>query len=175
MSLPRGDRQIRWLVCERTGRSAAALRIAVARDAARRRNDRNIHRIKEFRGLRELSESLPNDHPAIALVEVGEENLADVVEFLSGQHNKHLRFVALKDESLRKSADNTKLIVPDRDFVSNTLFEAGAVDILETPRQISRLLPLAARLAQADSCFSKSPRDYSIAEMAKLALPWQID
>ncbi len=218
MSIQCGDRYIFWFVCERTGRWAAALRVAIARHHSSDRSWIPLARIKEVRTLTQLmgslllsrklpvgdlseaddvlnsraesasetpptprrpgfllSNSLPKDHPAIVLVEVGEENLADVLEFFSTQRDQNLRFVALMDDSLGKSAGNTKSIVYDRDFICDALCEAGAADILQTPRQIARLLPLAVRLAQANSCFGKPARDDSIAEMAKLALPWQDD
>lgn len=178
MSIPRGDRQISWMVCERTGRWAAALRVAITRDEVSRRKvtrAHSTHRVTEFRSLPTLRGSLPKGRLAIVLVEVGNENLADVLELFSTHHDQNLRFAALMDDSWKTSTGRTKSIVRDPDSVSDALLEAGAADILQTPRQIARLFPLAARLARAGSCFGKTAGDDSIAEMAKHALPWQDD
>lgn len=191
MSKLRGDRRISWVVCDRTGRWAAALRVAIARDGAYRTDESNSHRIKEIQGLAELNESLDElgalrcasrlngrsllMRSPVVLVEVGEESLADVLEFFSARHGDNLKFVAMMDERLEKSTARVKTLIRKPDFTSDVLFEAGVVDVLKSPRQIARLFPLAARLVQAGSCFGKTTGDDSIAEMAKLALPWQDD
>lgn len=175
MSVRRGDRCLSWMIYERTSRWAPALRVAVTNPTHVKRSGIGPTRIKEFRTLAQLTQSLPNSRPSLGLVEVYDDNVAEALDFFSTHNARHLSFVALMDVSLRMSSGKRSSIGRDHDFISDALFEAGAVDVLKTPRQIARLLPVAARLAQAGSCFAKRAGDDSIAEMAKLALPWQDD
>src|SRR5262245_47205189 len=96
-------RQVEWIVCERSGRWAAAIRSAVSRSSW---PSSDIPRIYEVRQLTDLKERLEVRPEVIALVESQRENFADVLFWLAEavQDHRSARFVALVDRRIWESA-----------------------------------------------------------------------
>jgi hypothetical protein len=159
-----------WIVCERSDRWAAAIRAAFLRTPG----SKIPPRLYEIRNLNELKAAW-NDHPhSITFVEVGPDNLPQVVDLLSGASCRcESRIVALVDYSLWKDAEST-FGKSDNGIgrIADMLREAGATDVLESPRRLQGLLQLRERLI---SPYTASPAmDHSsIHEWAHSLLPWQ--
>jgi len=149
-----------WVVCEQSGRWASALRFAIAR----RSNVRLTPRLYEVRGLPELLLLLKDRSIELALVEVGRANLADVLELLA----RSSRNVALLDQSI---CENNSA---ERRAVSDALWEAGAVDVIESPRSLVRLFELGKRIGDLSvKSGHNSLERQPVAEWAWSLLPWQ--
>ena len=154
-----------WVVCEQSGRWASALRLAIAR----RPNERLTPRLYEVRVLPELLLLLKDRSIELALVEVGRANLADMLELLvQGQITQSSRNVALLDQSI---CENNSA---ERRAVSDALWEAGAVDVVESPRSLVRLFALGERIADLSvKSGHNSLERQPVAEWAWSLLPWQ--
>jgi hypothetical protein len=154
-----------WVVCEQSGRWASALRFVIAR----RPSERLAPRLYEVRGLPELLSLLKERSIELALVEVGRANLADVLELLAGGRlTRASRNVALLDRTI---CENN---AAERRAVSDALWEAGAVDVIESPRSIGRLFALGERIAAVSSPTGRGADNRQpVAEWAWSLLPWQ--
>ena len=147
----------KWLVCESSGRWAAALRATCARLP----KDQPTARLYEVRTLENLSTHLDEQKCDLVLIEVGRENLTEVLQLLVRRGPRLGRFVALKEESAGQS-------------VADLLLEAGAVDVVESPRQLSGLLALHNRLAAVRGPIGGGIGDrQSFTEWAWSTVPWQ--
>jgi hypothetical protein len=154
-----------WVVCEQSGRWVSALRLAIAR----RPNERLTPRLYEVRGLPELLSLLKERTIELSLVEVGRANLADVLELLAeGRLTRSSRNVALLDRSICETNS------AERRAASDALWEAGAVDVVESPRNLVRLFALGERLADLSGKSGHNSLDrQAVAEWAWSLLPWQ--
>ena len=140
--------------------SSMALRLAIAR----RPNERLTPRLYEVRGLPELLSLLKERSIELALVEVGRANLADVLELLA----RSSRNVALLDRSV------FEINSAERRAVSDALWEAGAVDVIESPRSLVRLFELGERIGDLSvKSGHNSLERQPVAEWAWSLLPWQ--
>ena len=154
MSVPQ-----KWIVCEQSGRWAAAMRVACARLP----KAHPMPRLYEVRTLRELS-TLPDEHGRdLALIEVGPGNLTEVLQLLVRCRSQLSQFVAL----LGNPADQAQPI-------AELLWEVGALEVVESPRQLGGLIALQNRLAAArgPSVGGVDERQ-SFADWAWSTLPWQ--
>jgi hypothetical protein len=160
-----------WILCESSSRWATALRTAFARW----RSDQIAPRLFEVRDLPDFK-GYVNDQPYdLALVEVGKSNLADVLGVLAGHSSPECRFVALIDNTLYGVQVDD---VASRDFgpqrIADVLWEAGATEVVESPRQLRGLLALGNLVAAAAATSGGgSAESQSIADWAWSRLPWQ--
>jgi hypothetical protein len=166
MSIPQ-----HWIVCERSGRWTAALRIAFSRLA----EAQTIPRLYEVRTLGELLTHLDEHGCDLALIEVGMENLAEVLQLLMRSGARLAQCVALLEDShdqRRQSAAASH--EPDTQPIADLLWEAGAAEVVESPRQLRGLLALHNRLAAARGPIMGGVAErQSFAEWAWSTLPWQ--
>lgn len=147
-------RTINLLICEQSGRWAAALRMALERAASSRH--RPPTRIQEVRRLAELVAAIDGNPTVLPLVEAQPENLAAILALLTQLNDQSIPIVALVDDS--RSTD--------------ALYEAGAALVVETPRQVAATLKLAIHLTTSPNPPAMSD-SASIADWAHAALPWQ--
>jgi hypothetical protein len=175
MSAPLPPRGSWWLVCETTGRWAAALRLAITRKVHEVSPKLSPRHVREFRVLAELEAVLQQGSFSHAFVEVRRENLGAVLDLLSSQRHKDMPLVALLDESVGHDLNSNSSTAGNQAPIIDALFEAGATDVIKTPRQIGRFLAAAAHQYRASSCLGDKAREYSITELAWNALPWQDD
>ncbi len=163
-----------WIVCERTSRWAAGVRTTAARHA---NTVQSTTRIVEVRTLGELSQRLDEQPNSLALVEVNDGNLASVLAWLTNAQGRypHARFVALLD-TLLAAHDETWPVAQSgkvHDVVS-ALLEAGAVDVVESPRHLHSFLAIAERhRALAATNKAPSAENLPLLEWARTLLPWQ--
>ena len=103
----------------------------------------------------------------MVLVEVHRDNLASVLELVANSRTKN-RLAALLDANLDS---------PHSQLVADALLEAGAIAVLDSPRQIATLLDVASctrRTApHAESRHGESDSLMSVIDEAWAALPWQ--
>ena len=148
-----------WILCERDGSWAAALRVTAARAAD---GFAVIPRLAEVRSLEELAARLQIRSDGLAMIEVRRATLRPVLAWLAEARNRYsaARFVALIERQL------------DRQDVVDALLEAGSDDIACSPRHLQHLLSLAKQHAAIRSAMS---RHESMAAWARSELPWQVD
>jgi hypothetical protein len=163
-----------WIICEKSSRWAAALRMALERDV---RPDRCEDRLHEVRSLAELSERLSERRVSLAAIEVRRANLGDVLKWLSTDSRRasRTRFVTLLDRSLQ--SDPWEIAARGADVLrdaSDALREAGATDIVVSPRRLGPLIELGRRHA-ANMAQLHTPSDSELSFSAKAwaSLPWQ--
>lgn len=173
MSLPIPSRGSSWLVCETTGRWAAALRLAIARREQDTSPKLPARHVRELRSLSELEAVLQQGSSPHAFVEVRRENLGAVLDLLSSHRHEGVQFIGLLDDSVGHDSSNNSSIAGDQAPIIDVLFEAGAIDVIRTPRQIGRLLVATSYQYRGRSCLGDAAREYSITELAWNALPWQ--
>lgn len=163
-----------WIVCESSGRWAATLRLALVREGAAHGCPGLPRRIQEVRSLAELGSAMRENRTALGLVEVRSENLAAVLELLSWGWQRNVRLAALLDESPRRQPFGVNSRRSSHQDATDALCEAGALAVIETPRQISKLFAAAARqLAFRTRILELKGDPTSIADRAWAALPWQ--
>jgi hypothetical protein len=163
-----------WIVCERTSRWAAGIRTTVARHAT---NGQFTTRVFEVRKLSELAARLGEKPASLALVEVHEGNLANVLAWLTeAQHTyPHARSIALFD-NLPPAHDDSWPVAHagKRDDVVSALLEAGAVDVADSPRHLHSFLAIAERhralVATNKAAYAEN---LPLLEWARSLLPWQ--
>lgn len=145
-----------WIICEESGRWAAALRVAFNRSAD------IAPRLIEVRSLLELSNRPTEQTDDLVLIEVGIANVAEVAGFAARLNSQVAPFVAL----LKDAAEGRRL--------ADLLWEAGAVDVLSSPRELRGLLELHRRLATR-SRVGRGPslEQPSLTSWAWSMVPWQ--
>jgi hypothetical protein len=154
-----------WIIWEKSGRWAAALRTATAHLSAERLKASVPRRIREVRSLDEFQSALDDGRFQLGLVEVRLENLAAILGLLSSRSRSRGPIAALLDETLRGTANQLSVDV---------LREAGALTVVNSPRRISALLALTQGLAATPSSVSAAADEQpSFADWARSALPWQ--
>jgi hypothetical protein len=167
---------VEWIVCERTGRWATALRMALGRSGW---PPQSVPRLFEVRQLGELAARLDMRPDSLALVEVQRASFADVLIWLAeaGREHRRARFVALVDrgvwESIGSGLASRRC---DRRPVVDALREAGADEVVTSPRQLQGVLALGRRHASLRAVHPNSlSAQMSIAAWAWQSLPWQED
>ena len=147
-----------WLICEESGRWAAALRIAF---------DRSEHitsrpRLTEVRNLAELSNHPGERQADLVLVEVGTTSAAQTLEFAARLGARGTPFAALLKDALERSR------------LADLLWEAGAVEVVSSPRDLRGLLERHGRsTAHSRAGLGESLDSQSLADWAWSLLPWQ--
>jgi hypothetical protein len=162
------------IVCERSGRWAAALRSAVGRTAWARAS---APRIFEVRQLDELAAHLDSRSSPMALVEVERERFGDMLIWLAraSRANARARFVALMHRSVCEHlAIDTALRRHRRQLVTDALREAGTSEVVTSTLQLGTLLALGRQHALLRSArLDHESARMSISEWAWASLPWQ--
>jgi hypothetical protein len=161
-----------WIVCEHSGRWAAALRVALGRYGGCSL-DGVPRRVYETRSLTEFSSVVLQYRASIALVEVSIHNFAEVLDLISRKRRQSTIYVSLLDESLQRASNSDRLSLSAAIDAVDALQEAGSSVVLDSPRQIASLFPLAERLVDTGLCAVLDASLNSIADMAQAALPWQ--
>jgi hypothetical protein len=160
-----------WVVCEQSGRWSAWLRVAFGRLPGAG----SSLRLLEVRTLRELlahSDDRPCD---LSLIEVGPENLTEILQLLVRRDPRLDRFVAL----LEGIGDQPHMPIaragePIGGSIADLLIEAGAIDIVESPRQLRGLMALHNRLwTIRRSSTSGVAEAQSFVDWAWSTIPWQ--
>ena len=85
-----------WIVCEKSGRWAAALRVTSRREKA----ITLVPRILEVRNLAELDAAMHNQKEPLGFVEVRPDNLGTVLELLTNGPHQNVQYVVLLDDAL---------------------------------------------------------------------------
>jgi hypothetical protein len=148
-----------WIVCEKSGRWAAALRIALDQETS------IVHgpRILEVRSLAELDAAMNKRSARLGFVEVRPDNLGAVLEILTNGPHQNVRYVALLDDALA-----------GHQLVADVLWEAGAAEVIDSPRRMRPVLKFAELTAAVHTILPARTNELeSIAERAWAALPWQ--
>ena len=161
----------KWVVCEESGRWTAALRTAFARSPGAR----FAPRLYEVRTFEELSTHLDENRCDLTLVEVSRENLTEVVQLLMRRGTRLAEFVALlKGVAPLRQAAAPIHGEPVTQPIADLLWETGATDVVESPRQVRGLLALHDRLAAVRSPILGSFAErQSFSDWAWSTLPWQ--
>jgi len=161
----------KWIVCEESGRWTAALRMAFARLP----EPGSVPRLYEVRTLGELSAHLDENGHDLALIEVGRENLTEVLQLLVRRGSQLAQFVALLEEPAPQQSPAAVIHgEPGTHPVADLLWEVGAADIVESPRQLRGLLALHSRLVAGRGPFMRGFAErQSFATWAWSTLPWQ--
>jgi hypothetical protein len=163
-----------WIICERLGVWAAGLRMAIAR---RGPGTTGTPRIYEVRTLEGLNERLAAKPDSLVLVELHPGNVSQVLSWSAKLATLHrqARFIGLVDRSLAapdygnlgSSASHSSRLV-------DALLEAGAREIIFSPRQLPRILATAIKHAELwESRRRTTGLHQSITAWAWSLLPWQ--
>ena len=147
--------RVELIVCERTSRWAAALRMALAAAG-------EPCQLRETRRLPELDTELSERPVSIAAIEVHRDNLANVLDWLpkARQRLARTRYVALADRSL----------AADWDAVADALTEAGVDALSSSPRRLEAVLDLARLQAKMPVIVDESE---PLTTRVWASLPWQ--
>lgn len=162
-----------WIVCETTGRWAAALRVALKRFQAARTGT-VTPRTREARGLAELEASIGTTGATVGFVEVRSDNLAAILELFAKSARRNLHFVALLGDELGRPPEIGNARPTSRQSVADVLTEAGALCVINSPRQIGAAIEIAMQYCTVHTAATVGTGDSeSLAERAWAALPWQ--
>ena len=161
-----------WIVCERSGRWAAALRIAIARE-----NPPVTASIHEVRSLPELTSRLDVQLHSLALIEVERDQVESVLLWLAAASRRfaNARFAAALGYTLTAGELAPPSSTDDRQTIDDALMEAGAAEIVHSSRRLHALLVLGRRHASFSAALSQSLQQGkpSVATAAWASLPWQ--
>jgi hypothetical protein len=120
-------------------------------------------RLHEVRTVGELAKQLDENGRDLVLIEVGVGNLTEVLQLLVRRRSQFSQFVALLDSPSDQSQP-----------IAELLWEAGALEVVESPRQLAGLLALQNRLAAARRHRGNGVDErQSFADWAWSTLPWQ--
>jgi len=165
-----------WIVCERSNRWAAALRMAIGRDAAAGGPRR---RLREVRRLAELTAELAQRPASFVAIEIHRNNLGEALEWLAAARQYPLtRCVALVDRSLPSTVASLAPSGPATEReIRAALREAGALDVAESSRGLHAVLELGRRHAAVVSAAQQAVpgNDLPLEDRVWAALPWQPD
>jgi hypothetical protein len=159
-----------WVLCEQTGRWVAAIRLAFLRFGS----SKIAPRFYETRTLDELRTELKRPGANVALVEVRRDNLPQVFDLFSSQPwSCATHLIALMDYSLWHTGESSVSSLRHRkqQFI-DALREAGALDVVESPRRLHGLLQLGERLA-SQHVLSPEMNNSSTGTWARSIIPWQ--
>lgn len=150
-----------WVVCEQTGRWAAALRVELSRQAA----DYAKPRLLETRGFAELEAAVREHTPSLVLVEVCPGTAVTALGLLAKFATSYTRCIALLEFGDQPIAN--------RELTTDALLEAGALEVITSSRQLRAILQIGRLVATAGHKRGDGDSGESIAERAWAALPWQ--
>jgi len=165
--------QSAWIVCEHSGRWAAALRVTFSRQTT---PSAIAPKLYEVRSLVELAARLEERPTSIGLLEVRSGNVGEVLEWLLNAKRTFPRacFAALLDSSLTRRQPIAPTLADDRQLVIDALWEAGATEVAESPRYLHGILEVGRRHSERCSEFASAyAESQPIADWAWAALPWQ--
>jgi hypothetical protein len=152
-----------WIICERSSRWAAALRTALERQSTR---DAATTPLDEVRNLADLSARLDEFPSSLVLVEVTLKNFDATLAWLA--------------ETIRRNPQVKAAVLLDHDFCGNqaeaaaALREAGAAEVVLSPRQLQPVLSLGQHFASKTRAAAHSlAANQSIEKWAWSLLPWQ--
>jgi hypothetical protein len=147
-----------WIICEKNGRWTAALRVALARGGTVGTRDC----IQEVRNLTELTAAARDMPTAMVLLEVHPESFGPALNWLFEGWHRGAQAVALLGAGF------------PHDHHTDSLLEAGALAVVNSPRRLSRVLGLATKVAVSRRALAKKYISAEIvAERAWASLPWQ--
>ncbi|MCI0492024.1 MAG: hypothetical protein L0Z07_03705 [Planctomycetes bacterium] len=162
-----------WIVCERTSRWASALRIALARASPSADFAPLLH---EVRSLSELGTRLERRPAGLAIVEVYRDQAGQILDWIGNatQQFPSARFVAALDTSLIPPSTHPTQAAGDgwRD-VADALFEAGIVEVVDSPRCLQGVLAIGRRHAATCAGRRQGQEGMSAVEAVWASLPWQ--
>jgi hypothetical protein len=162
------------VICEQQSRWAPALRTLVLRRAG----CTAVSHIEEVRSLSEFESRLAPRRFAVGLLEVSPSNCIEVLDWL-GNHCSGARrpaVVCVLHSFSQIVGDNSAVAADEHAFISDALREAGAVDVLDSPRQLHAVLGLAGRFRVCRSRRdATNSENVSITEWAWSLVPWQDD
>jgi hypothetical protein len=163
-----------WIICEASGRWAAALRAHLARRGVDPAHAKLPLRVREVRHFEDFQTSTIERRFTLGLLEVQCDNLSAALNFLSADRRSELPIVALLDESLQDDVRSEHRRRNSFQIAADALSEAGALATVTSPRRIAELFGLAPSLAAAQMRSSAVTGTHpSFAEWAQAALPWQ--
>jgi len=162
-----------WIVCERTSRWAAALRVALAREDCGATS--SIYEVRTWKELASRLETQPN---GVAIAEVQRDQLGSALVWLATARRRfpRARFTAALDISSTDTEGHASSFRRDEQAeVVDALFEAGVAAVADSPRRLHAILALGRRHAALCAAQSQpSPRDnLSVVNAAWASLPWQ--
>lgn len=162
------------ILCERSNRWAAALRIALERGHLPKIDS---SRLVEVRSLEEIKSSLADYPASMVLIEVSTANLDAVLRWLANTQRDRpgLTCAALLDCPPGNEPPSRHAAISRRAEISAALRQAGAADITDSPRRLPSILSLYARLAAAyvHEPLRQLGHDESLEDWALSLLPWQ--
>jgi hypothetical protein len=162
-----------WIICETSGRWAAALRATIARSTCNRANANLPSRVREVRHFYEFQTSIAEQRFTLALLEVQRHNLQDTLNFLSAYRRSDVPIVALLHESLGDNTQGDQRPPNSFQSAADVLREAGVVATVDSPRRISEIFALSQSLTTSHSQSTAARSQLSFTEWAQAALPWQ--
>jgi hypothetical protein len=167
----------RWLVCERTTRWTAALRILLEPHQSSARRGRVL--LDEVRTLQECTSRTREISITLVFVEVTTTNVAQVLSWLAdiSCSMPRCQYIALVDHQF----DLFDTVIAEQRANAATsetvaaLREAGATDVVLSPRQLKSILPSANCVGQSASSpeFAGPEPGQSVEAWAWNLLPWQ--
>jgi hypothetical protein len=150
-----------WIICERKHRWAAALRAALA--TAGQADSIKLQEVRTFDDLTALLQMLTN---GLALVEVTRQSVDTALTWFAEVNcvSASIKTVLLMDRSLAGQPE-----------AIHVFREAGAVEIVVSPRHLTHILQLSRRcsLNAANESPNRIAAEQPIAEWAWSLLPWQ--
>ena len=162
-----------WLVCERSGRWAGALRTVLAR----RESDAGVnHRVYESRSLSELDDQTDRSPISIRLLETTRQNLADALAHFvaAGIRFPATPLVALVDSESFRSPASSPAASSDLQSAVDALREAGAAEVIYSPRQIDLVINFGLRhFSRCAKTAALTAESQSIHDWAWSLVPWQ--
>jgi hypothetical protein len=149
-----------WIVCERTNRWAAALRVALS-------PEETMPRIRETRRLAEIDDEIDSHPQAIVAVEVCRDRFAELLAWLTAARRRYPQMccVALLDRSVLNRS-----ILGDSQPVIGVLLEAGVHAYATSPRRLEAVLELGEQHLRIAG---NQRQDSSFADQVWASLPWQ--
>lgn len=163
-----------WIVCERSGRWAAALRIAVARQRA---GTAAPPRLREVRHLAELQQHHSENRHALCLIEVDADNFDQVLTWLAeaGRRRPTICSLALlTDDDGFDGAEPSPAGDARRRDAIEALREAGVLDVVQSPRHVRRVIALADRHGARSVHYGiGDATEQPLTEWVASRLPWQ--
>ena len=159
-----------WVVCELTGSWAAALRASFARQLP----VQSRPRLSETRTLDGLREQLNDAECQLVLIEFRLDNLSEALQLSARATQRQFRFAALLSAESNHTPADSSSAKPGSSSLANLLWEIGALEVIDSPRQVNRLLPLhSSLLAAASKEAGVAAERPSFADWAWSCIPWQ--
>ncbi len=169
----------RWILCEQSTRWAAALRLELSRTAAETPWRPTLH---EVRSLSELTSELGRYPDSLVLFEVTLETLEATLSWLVSATNRGEQSAAIalldhprNDLSHHQLFDESSSASRHRDIAATALREVGAMDVIDSPRQVGLVLAAGQRHAKKMRSYASRQPDAenSLESWAWSLLPWQ--